>query len=196
MEEYNLLYHIVRIILVPFIYLLYRPKVKGIENLPKNGGTILYANHTSLLDPILLGCILPRKINFMAKQELFKYPLFGKILRGLGAFPVKRGSADISAIKTALRLLREGKVFGIFPEGTRNRSGSMQGFTHGTAAIALKSKAVCVPVVIIGEYRLLHSIKVIVGKPSDLKKYHGMKSTSQLLNQISEEMLEAIKKIL
>ena len=190
-----MLYHIARVILIPIVYLLFRPKIKGKENFPIEGSTIIYSNHTSLLDPVILGCILPRKIHFMAKQELFKFPLISSLLKKLGAFPVKRGSADISAIKTALRTLREGKVFGIFPEGTRSKSGNLQNFTHGIASIAHKSKAVVVPVSISGKYKIFGSIRITIGKPLALEKYHNQKSNSELLDQMSKEMSEALKSL-
>lgn len=188
-----MLYYVVRAILIPIIYLLFWPKVRGKENFPAQGSTIVYSNHTSILDPIILACLLPRKIHFMAKQELFRFPLGGAVLRLVGAFPVKRGSADISAIKTALRTLREGKVFGIFPEGTRSKNRSLQTFTHGVAAIAQKSRAAAVPVSIIGEYKIFRPIQVIIGKPLDLEQYYSKKSSSELLDQMSEEMSEAVR---
>lgn len=190
-----MLYYIIRAILVPFVYLLFWPKIQGKENLPTEGSAIIFSNHTSLFDPIVLGCLLPRRIYFMAKQELFRIKPFALFMKGLGAFPVKRGTADISAVKTALYTLRKGEVFGIFPEGTRSRDGNMQQFTHGTAAIALKSRAITVPVVITGGYRLFRPIQVIVGKPLDLEKYYGNKSNSELLDKVSEEMMEAVKSL-
>jgi len=173
--------------------LLFRPRIQGRKNLPFNGSTIVFANHISVFDPIILGCLLPRKIYFMAKQELFRCRFFGALLKNLGAIPVKRGSADITAIKTALRILREGKVFGIFPEGTRNKSGSMLRFTHGAAAIAHKSKAAVVPVKIIGNYRIFQPIQIIIGKPLDLQQFYNQKSTSEILDQMSVKMSDAVK---
>lgn len=181
--------------MTPLIYLLFWPKVKGKENIPTEGSTIIYANHISLLDPILLACVLPRKINFMAKEELFKFPLFGTILREVGAFPVKRGSADITSIKTALKRIKEGKVFGIFPEGTRSKNGEIQNFTHGMAAIAQRTEAVTIPVAIKGEYRIFRSLTVTIGKPLDLTEYYGNKSNSELLNQMSKKMSEELIKL-
>ncbi len=190
-----MLYYIVRIILIPLVYLLFRPKVRGKENLPMEGSIIIYSNHTSVLDPIILGCLLPRKIHFMAKQELFRYPLASTFLKKLGAFPVNRGAADISAIKTALRTLREGKAFGIFPEGTRSKNGKLQNFTHGVAAIAHKSRAVAIPVSITGTYKIFRSIQVSIGEPLTLEKYHYLKSSSDLLDQMSAEMSDALKSL-
>lgn len=190
-----MLYHIARIILIPFIYLLFRPKVTGKENIPKEGSTIIYANHISIFDPILLGCVLPRKVHFMAKNELFKFPPFGKLLKTLGAFPVKRSSADITSIKVALKLLKDGQVFGIFPEGTRSKNGEVQNFTHGMAAIALKSKAVTIPIAIAGKYRIFQSMHITIGKPLYLDEYYGKKANSELLDQMTEEMSMSLRKL-
>ncbi len=190
-----MLYSIIRVILIPLVYLLFWPKVKGKENIPTEGSTIVYANHISLLDPIILACVMPRRVNFMAKEELFRSPLLGKLLWAIGAFPVKRGSADISSIKTALKRLKEGKVFGIFPEGTRSKDGEMQNFTHGMAAIAQRSKATTIPVSIKGDYRVFRSLNITIGKPLDLMEYYGKKSNSELLNQMSMNMSEELRKL-
>ena len=131
----------------------------------------------------------------MAKQELFRFPPMRVLLRGLGAFPVKRGSADITAIKRALQTLKDGKVFGIFPEGTRNKGSGLQEFNHGTAAIAHKSHAVTIPVAIFGGYRLFRSIRVIIGKPLDFESYYGQKVSSELLEKMSSEMSDAVLQI-
>ena len=107
-----MLYYIIRAILLPLSISYFGNQ--GKENLPTEGSAIIFSNHTSLFDPIVLGCLLPRKIYFMAKQELFRIKPFALFMKGLGAFPVKRGTADISAVKTALYTLRKGEVFGIF----------------------------------------------------------------------------------
>ncbi|HHY81253.1 MAG TPA: 1-acyl-sn-glycerol-3-phosphate acyltransferase [Clostridiales bacterium] len=188
-------YYIIRAILIPFLFLLFFPKITGKENLPKEGSVIIYSNHTSFLDPILLGCVLPRRIYFMAKQELFRFPPLAYIIRALGAFPVKRGTADITAIKKALQTLKEGKVFGIFPEGTRSKSGDLKDFNHGIAAIAQKSRAITIPVIIKGNYKVFRQVRVIIGKPLDLHEYYGQKPNSELLTKMSDYMTEAIKSL-
>lgn len=148
------------------------------------------------MDPILIGCILPRQVFFMAKVELFKFPIFSWLLKKLGAFPVRRGTADLSAIKNSLKVLKEEKVFGIFPEGTRNKSGKIRTFSHGVAAIAHKSKAQTVPIAIIGDYKIFKPIKVKIGKPLDFNKYYERKSSTQLLEEMTLEMEEALKSLL
>lgn len=112
---YEVIRGIARIILKP----LFRISAEGIEAVPSQGPVIIAANHKSWLDPVFLGIILRRKIRFMAKEELFKYPLFSWLIRKLGAFPVKRGSADRKALRSAIDILKAGGIVGIFVEGTR-----------------------------------------------------------------------------
>ncbi|NLJ40589.1 MAG: 1-acyl-sn-glycerol-3-phosphate acyltransferase [Clostridiales bacterium] len=191
-------YRIIRGILRPIIYLLYRPSIVGLENFPSTGGVILYSNHISLLDPIVIGCMLPRKVYFMAKTELFKSSVFGFILRNLGAFPVKRGTADLAAIRNSLRVLKSGKVFGIFPEGTRNKPGAVQHFSHGAASIAHRSKAKIIPIGITGEYKLFRyrSVKVVIGEAVDMDGYFTQKSSTDLLESMSIKMEESLANLL
>lgn len=191
-----MLYRLIRAIIRPIIFLLYRPRIKGLENLPATGKVIIYSNHISLLDPILIACILPRRIYFMAKAELFKNPIFGFILRHLGAFPVKRGTADLSAIKNSLRVLKEGNVFGIFPEGTRGKQGNVQHFSHGIASIAHRSRAKIVPIGIIGEYKLFCPIKVVIGNSLEADHYYAQKSSTELLELMSTDMEDSLKGLL
>ncbi len=191
-----MLYYILKVIAVPIFSLLFLPKIKGRENIPKTGSVIVYSNHTSLLDPIILGCFLPRKVYFMAKRELFRCRLFGAFLRKLGAFPVNRGTADISAIKQALQILKKGKVFGIFPEGTRNKTGDLKSFAHGVASIAHHSKAVTVPVAITGGYRLFRPIRITIGKPVDFNSFYSKKSNTEVLEKMSDKMSKELLDIL
>jgi len=191
-----LFYKFARALLRPIMFLLYRPKVEGLENFPREGKIILYSNHISALDPVLIGCIVPRQIYFMAKMELFKNPILGAIIRALGAIPVKRGTADLSAIKHSLRILSQGKVFGIFPEGTRNKSGKLQAFSHGIASIAHKSKANILPIAIVGQYKPFRSITVRIGKPINFSEYFQEKTNTEILEKMSVSMGQALKSLL
>ena len=112
----------------PLLYLLYRLRARGVEQLPV-GGFVVAANHTSSFDPWPLGMPLwpRRQLYFMAKAELFN-PLLAPLLRAFGAFPVRRGERDVQAIETAVRLCREGKVVAMFPEGTRREKGLRKKF--------------------------------------------------------------------
>jgi len=189
------LYKFVRGLLCPLIYLLFKPKVEGLENFPKAGKTIVYSNHISALDPVVLACVLPRKISFMAKSELFKNPVLAWLLQRVGTFPVKRGTADISAIKNSLKILNEGGVFGIFPEGTRSKDGKLQAFSHGIASIAHKSKAIIIPVVFLNEYKCFKQLKLKIGQPLGFDGYFEQKSNTELFEKMAVEMGQAIKKM-
>lgn len=123
----------------------FRLTVAGLEHLPAEGAVIVASNHVTGWDPPLLGIVLPRPIHYMAKEELFRNKLFGAVLRALGAFPVKRGATDITSVKQALKLLRDGRVFGIFVEGTRSRSGELLEAKGGAAMFAVKTRAPVVP---------------------------------------------------
>lgn len=128
-----------------YVSVAFSISVRGLEHLPPTGAVIVASNHITGWDPPILGAILPRPIHFMAKAELFRNKLLGRILLGVGAFPVKRGAGDISSIKQSLKILREGKVFGIFVEGTRSRSGELQAAKGGAAMFAVKTKSQVLP---------------------------------------------------
>ena len=187
-----MLYRIIRGILILFLYGFYRPTVRGLHHIPAEGSGIVYSNHISLLDPIFIGCILHRRIYFMAKQELFRLPGLSAVFRALGAFPVKRGKADMSAIKRSLQVLKEDKLFGIFPEGTRSKSGEMKAFSHGIASIAIRSQAPVIPVAITGEYRLFRRIYISIGEPLTFPDFYGKRTGTDMLETVSSAMSEAI----
>lgn len=132
----------------------------------------------------------------MAKQELFRIPLFSMLIRVLGAFPVKRGSGDLQALKQALRLLQEEKVLGIFPEGTRSRDGKLGRAHTGAALIALRAGAPVVPAAIIGPYRLFRPVRIIFGQPievtSPAREKIGMKEAAALTDRIMNEIKQMI----
>jgi len=152
-----MLYRIARAILRVLYALLYRLEARGIENIPREGPVVLCSNHRSLQDPITLGVCVPRKVHYMAKEELFRIPLFGSLIRGVGAFPVKRGGVSKEAIRTAITLLQGGNVMGIFPEGTRNEAVGMG--KRGAVTMAVRGKAIVVPVALVGEYRIFRKLR-------------------------------------
>jgi len=127
-------------------YAFYNVSVEGKENIPSDKGFIIASNHRSYADPPLVA-VTSRcsKFAFVAKEELFKNPLFGWLIRKLGAFPVSRGKGDMSVITNAVEKLEEGRILVIFPEGTRSKDGKLGKGKTGVALIAAKSKAVVVP---------------------------------------------------
>jgi len=132
----------------------------------------------------------------MAKVEIFRNPILAWMFKKVGVFPVKRGFADISAIKNSLKVLNNGGVFGMFPEGTRSKDGKLQEFSRGIASIAHKSKATIIPVAIIDKYRYFKPLKLRIGKPLCFESYFEQKSNTELLDQMAVEMRQTIKKML
>lgn len=188
-------YRLAKTLVLPFIYLFFWPRVEGIENFPQDGKVIVYSNHTSNFDPMVLGVLMPRKIHFMAKEELFRIPVFGSLIKSLGAFPVKRGKVDISAIKQSIRILKEGQVLGMFPEGTRGQSGELQSFAHGIAAIAVRAQSPVIPVAINGGYRCFRPITVRVGRPIEYNEYYGKRLNNEELDGLSKDMENALGRL-
>ncbi len=152
-------------LVVRFIFrLLFKVEIIGAEKIPNGKGFIVAPNHLSNLDPPLLGAFLPVKMGYMAKEELFKVPLFGRLIRSLGAFPVKRGGRDVAAVRSAVERLREGGCVVIFPEGRRSRTPGVLGEgKQGAAMIAAHAKVGILPVGISATYRFRSRVTVRVG---------------------------------
>lgn len=130
-------------------------RITGLAHLPPQGPVILAANHSSFLDAILLAALTPRPVAFMTKNSQFAHPVLFRILRWAGAFPVRRYTTDAMAVRNALRVLRQGRVLGLFPEGERCWDESMQPFKHTTVRLMLAAGAPVVPVGISGAYGLM-----------------------------------------
>jgi 1-acyl-sn-glycerol-3-phosphate acyltransferase len=192
-------YSVVRYICNAVIHVLFKIQLKGIDDFPMEGAVIVYSNHKSMWDPVIIGCLLKRPIYFMAKEELFRNPVMRLIVTKLRAFPVKRGTPDRKAIKRALELLNEKQVLGIFPEGTRSKDGKLHEPESGVALLAAKSKDVTlVPVAIIGGYKWFSRIDVIFGAPIEFDKYHQKdeKMNSQELKNISIALFSEVSKLM
>jgi len=191
-----MLYALARQIVRAFFLLFFRVKVEGLHHLPMEGRVMICSNHISNLDPPLIGCILPRRIHFIAKEELFRIPLVSLLLKGLGAFPVKRGEGDRQALKRSIQILKEEKVFGIFPEGTRSKTGELGKAHQGAALIALKAQAPIVPVAIIGPYRLFRPVRVVMGKPMDVSAWSNGKMDRDAAARLTDRIMEEIQQLL
>jgi 1-acyl-sn-glycerol-3-phosphate acyltransferase len=124
---------------------LWRLTVEGSERVPHQGAVIIACNHLSLADPPLVGASISRPVHFIAKQQLFEIPLFGWLIRQVNAFPVRREERDVSAFKTAQRILESGQIVVLFPEGTRSRTGKIGRAKPGVGMLASKTKAVVIP---------------------------------------------------
>lgn len=188
-----MLYRFLRRLLRILFQILYRVKIKGLENIPAQGPVIICSNHISVIDPPMIGAPLERNVRYMAKAELFKIPLFGNFLRKLGAFPVKRGGVSKETIRLTLQILRQGELLCIFPEGTR--SGAMKEGKKGAANFALKTGATVIPVAIIGTYRPFRKMKVVYGSPVELEPYRTHQGSDHL-EQATEAIMNAIRKLI
>ncbi|WP_027340281.1 lysophospholipid acyltransferase family protein [Halonatronum saccharophilum] len=174
-----------------------RWEVKGLEHIPKEGGAIVVANHTSNFDPPIVGSALNRKINYMAKEELFDGFFKDKLIRALGAFPVKRGRADLSAVRRALSLLKEGELLGLFPEGTRSKPGKLRRAKSGAVMIALKSEVPIIPIGLKGAHAPFKGdLNVNIGEPFTLEKYYGRKLDKEEMREAGKEIMSKIEELL
>ncbi|QPC46714.1 lysophospholipid acyltransferase family protein [Mangrovibacillus cuniculi] len=186
---YSLARNVVRGVLSP----LYRFEVIGKENVPSEGGILLCSNHIDNLDPPVVGITCPRKVSFMAKEELFKVPVLGGIIRQLQAFPVKRGLSDREALRKGLKLLKEGGVLGLFPEGTRSKNGQLGKGLAGAGFFALRTNAYVVPCAIIGPYKKFATVKVVYGKPIDLAEYRENRAGAE---EVTAVIMGEIQKLI
>ena len=191
-------YFLVKVISRIFFVLLFRAEAKGVENIPDTGAVILAANHMSNCDPPFLGSFMPREVCYMAKEELFQNPVFSRAITACHSFPVKRGAADRKAIKHALNLLAEGKCLGLFPEGTRSRTGEIGDAELGVGLFASKSKAPVIPAAIIGTDKVFSSekffpkLKVIYGSPM---YFEGDRKSKEDLAKFSRSVLDEIGRL-
>lgn len=186
---------------LPVLRGLYRLHAEGVENVPKDGGFVLAANHTSNFDPWPLGIPLwPRRyLRFMAKSELFRGPV-GALVKAGGGFPVRRGEGDREAMETAIGLAREGQVVVMFPEGTRRQKGlrkKHEARPHtGAARIALEAGVPLVPAAIAGTGRLsrLERLRVRYGKPIPLDDLRG-KEIAVAAKEATDRLMEKLERL-
>jgi len=148
------LYAILKVPAVAFMRWWFRLRVTGTEHVPPTGAALIVSNHQSILDPPMVGGAAPRQIYFLAKAELFRIPLFGRLIMALHARPVRREGSDPRALKTAARLLEEGKALLVFPEGTRSLDG-LAPAKPGVGMLAVMSGAPVVPAYVSGTLEAL-----------------------------------------
>jgi len=190
-----LFYSLVKAIAFVVFNITFRIKVEGKQNIPGDGRLVLCSNHRSNWDPLILAAMFPRKISWMGKKELFQNKFLKVPLNWLGVFPVDRQVADLSAVKTALRILKSEKVLGIFPEGTRVKEYNPENAKAGVALLAMKSQAPVLPVYIEGSYKLFSRLDIVIGEPIAYhKKYTGRLGNEDYSN-ISQEILAKIYKL-
>lgn len=192
-----MIYQAIRFFYLIMLKLLYRVKIHGRDNIPGRAPFIICSNHLSWLDPAVVGAVFPGsyKVHFMAKKELFNNIFSAYLLRKVGAFPLNRKDADYAAIKKAYRLLEDGQVLGLFPEGSRSKSGKLQKPYNGAALIAVRSGVPIVPVAIAGPYSLFKTLHVFIGSPFFLPPltYSCKEDKKVQLEEMSKMIMEHIR---
>ncbi len=178
-----------------FYRILFKIEIKGLENIPENEGVIIAPNHTSNFDPPLVVGFLPHSLKIMGKAELFKNKLFAWVLTKVGAFPVNRGEADITAIKTAMRFLKANYPLLVFPHGTRIKRGVDVPLKEGVILIALRAKKNIVPAYISGNFSFRSKITLSFGEVFDLSEYYTAKLTPEEVKALAGELWEKMKSL-
>ena len=180
-------YWFIKIFFTPLMFLFFKPRIIGGKNLKKTKGkTIILCNHVSEIDPVFVAYLYGRAIHWMAKTELYRHKMFAWLITKLRAFPVHRGAGDLRSIRHAMRLLHDGKVLGIFPEGTRVKTGELGAFEPGVAMIALKTGAPILPIYTDGRYGVFRRTGVVIGEPIDLNEYTGRNHSPAAVEQATE----------
>ncbi len=188
----NRFYRFAYLLAWPFFRLLCPFRLVGLENLPE-GAAVLCANHSSAVDPILIALSLPRDVNLaiMAKDQLFHIPLLGPILRALGVFPVKRGLSDMTAIKTALKCLADGKRLLVFPEGTRvEHQGDVEA-KGGAAMLAARTGVPMVPIYCGGRHKLFRRTSIVIGE-AYIPEVSSRRPTPEENHQAAQEIMRRV----
>jgi 1-acyl-sn-glycerol-3-phosphate acyltransferase len=155
-----MLYNVFRAAFWVFTHLVCRYHVRGREHIPFTGPVLIVANHLSWYDPILLWAVLPRRVWFFTKFEIFRWPVVGLLCRLTGQIPVNRGESDRAALERGLTYLQEGKALMVFPEGTVERQEQMIAAHTGAAMLAIRTGATILPIAHCGTRRVLRSLRV------------------------------------
>ena len=199
------------VLLGPLIRVLTRPTIEGLEHVPMRGGAILASNHLAVADSFLLPLLVPRRITFLAKREYFVQPgVLGRLKKtffiGMGQVPVDRASASAAqaALDTAVRLLREQTLLGIYPEGTRSPDGRLYKGKTGVARMALEADVPVVPVAMIGTDKVNpigsrmwrpHHVHIRIGEPLDFSRYAGMAGDRFIERSMTDEIMYTLMEL-
>ena len=187
------LYSLAWILLRPIFHLIFPHRVYGRKNVPAEGGFVLCINHISALDPIYVAGCLPyaRQVRYMAKKELWNIRLLKPLMTELRAIPVDRGNADLSAVRAAMQVVKNGEPLGIFPQGTRSRDNSPTPFLSGASMIAMRAGVPVIPCYVDGPYRIFRRCDVSFGAPIDLSDF-GRRCDAETLAKVTERIENAV----
>lgn len=173
------------------VKIIYRVKVNGIENFKDDKPIIISANHTHIFDPVILATLTKRQIFFLSKKEIFEKKLSAKFFTKLGVIPIDRENTDLKAIKSCFRVIRNGDLLGIFPEGTRVKTIDINNMKKGVALIALKNKVNILPIHIEASYKIFSKITVDVYPMIETNNFDNMED-SEAIDKLTEELFYKI----
>ena len=184
-------------IIIKFLFkiiaiILYRPKIVGKENLPKDTGALLCPNHVHNLDSAVIVAMFKRKVNVLAKEELFKNRFICWLADLFGVYPVKRGKADLQAIKISLKLLKNDELLLMFPEGTRHGLDKGKKPKNGAVLIAATAGKPIIPIGIQGNFKPFTKVIINIGKPIDYSKYKEKVKEKEEVSKLTQELMQEI----
>jgi len=187
------LYCIIKFFAKIYYFFAFRMIIIGKENIPAEGSAVLCCNHSSNYDPVTMAAYIDRLPRYIAKKELFENKFLGSVLHTVKAFPLDREAViDMKAFKIAINVLKSGEMLGIFAEGTRVKEGEEKDAKAGVALFALKGDAPVIPICIVGKHKFRGRITMRIGEPMSLDAYRGQKVTTELLKEITDEIMEKI----
>ncbi len=179
------------------IYLLaFQGRVLGRENVPREGGVLLVSNHQSFLDPALVSLAFDRECSYMARDSLFVIPVLRELIVSLNAFPVRRNTADLGAIKETLRRLKMGQMVLVFPEGTRTADGRIGELQPGVAAVAKQAKVTVIPTVIEGAVNVWPRHRPLPLPAKVIVRYAPPITPAEVAAMSKEELLDRLDRTL
>ncbi|MFJ9682082.1 lysophospholipid acyltransferase family protein [Streptomyces sp. NPDC101194] len=196
------------VVLGPLLRLFFRPRIEGLEHIPKDGAAIVAGNHLSFSDHFLMPAILKRRITFLAKAEYFTGPgvkgrLTAAFFRSIGQIPVDRSGKDAgkAAIREGLGVLGRGELLGIYPEGTRSHDGRLYKGKVGVAVMAITAQVPVVPCAMVGTFEIqppgqvvprIRRVTIRFGEPLDFSRYAGLENQKAAIRAVTDEIMYAI----
>ena len=175
--------------------IVYRIKINGKENIPEDGAALICPNHVHALDAVLVVVHAKRRINMLAKEELFEHRALRWLAKIFGVYPVKQNSADLSAIKTSLKILKNKEPLLIFPEGTRNGLARGVPVKNGPMTIAIKAGVPIVPVGIKGNFKAFSKVTINIGKPIYYDEYKDKINDKEVVSKLTEDLIKEIVRL-
>ena len=174
---------------------MFRVHITGQKNIPRSGGVILCANHTSVHDGPLIAAHSRRRITFIAKHDFFEKGFFSWLFPRLGVIPVNRDKPSVDDMKRIITKLKDGGVVGIFMQGYIRADGSTDDYKAGVALFAVKGEVPVVPISITSRWRMFSKVRINIGEPISFEEHHGKKVRTAQLNEMAQVVMDEIVRL-